>query len=56
MMNAQGALDGLGAEDAARAERRAKQQELTKRRRGNKGARSWGYATPGSGKRKGRRS
>ncbi len=47
-------LEQLAADDWERQQRRAQLVANVKRRRGNKGSRVWGFATPGTGKRRAR--
>jgi hypothetical protein len=49
-------LEQLTLEDQERQARRAALVANVKRRRGNKGSRVWGFATPGTGKRRSRRA
>jgi hypothetical protein len=44
-------LSQIANADRVRQEQQARRTATTRRRHGNKGARRWGYATPGSGKR-----
>ncbi len=43
-------LEQVARADRIRAEQRARHAANTRRRHGHKGARQWGYMTPGTGK------
>lgn len=47
-------LDQIANADRIRFGQNFQHKQNTRQRRGNKGARQWGFMQPGSGKRKGR--